>query len=51
MSERPLGEPLVEQIWQCKSCGVTFPEYVNGCPHHDDGAHPVELVLEDEGRS
>lgn len=36
---------MTEQIWQCTSCGATFLEYVNGCPHHDE-PHPVELVLE-----
>ncbi len=34
-------------IFQCRGCGRTFAEYVNGCPHHDDGVRKVVLIVAD----
>jgi hypothetical protein len=30
-------------MWQCETCGATYPEYVNGCPkcwHGESGQSP-----------
>jgi len=34
-----------EGIWQCRGCGQTYTEYVNGCVKHDDGERKVVLVV------
>ena len=36
-----------EGIFQCRGCGQTYAEYVNGCPRHDDVERKVVLVVSD----
>ena len=36
-----------EGIFQCRRCGQTYAEYVNGCPRHSDGERKVVLVIPD----
>ena len=36
-----------EGIFQCRGCGHTYSEYVNGCPRHDGEDRKVILVVSD----
>lgn len=44
-----MSDPLHgDGIYQCQGCEHTYPEYVNGCPRHDDGERKVVLVVQEE---